>query len=443
MRLAQHTDDKSSNWISIGLLLLFFAIPYAFSAVTGTAEAELTGLKAIHSAAESVYCVKGVTTVSYIFLVQLVMVLVAIVVNPLLSGRFQRFSAALKRDGWQIFTVMVIVVIPFVIAWNTESSVCTRGKAFFWESVFIDVFILSILAISYNLLFGFSGVLSFGHAAFFGMGAYTVGLLMLHLGWPWWLAVIVALVVGALIALFKGYVGLRIRGLYFALFTLAFAEIFFMLAGNRIMVDITGAEDGFTFAVPDWLNITKNRLFYYYLVLLVLIFAFLLVRRLMNSPTGRVLIAMRENEDRAQMIGFNTFRYQLITLVIGGVIASGAGVLRGIALKGVSPNVLGINFTMDPLLMTLMGGAATFVGPVVGAFGLRLTEQVLRDTIVTIGQTEVNIGEQWSLILGVIFVIIVLAFPQGIVGTLNAKGLNTRAGWRRLLRRKDKKVEGG
>jgi branched-chain amino acid transport system permease protein len=443
MSVAQQTDDKRSNWISIGLLLLFVAIPYTFAVVTGTAEAELSGLKAIHSAAESVYCAKGLTTVSYIFLAELAIVLAAIIVNPLLKDRFGSFSTALKRDGWQIFAVMVLIVIPFVIAWNTESSVCTRGKAFFWESVFIDVFILSILAISYNLLFGFSGVLSFGHAAFFGMGAYTIGLLMLHLEWPWWLAVVSALVIGALIALFKGYVGLRIRGLYFALFTLAFAEIFFMLAGNRIMVDITGAEDGFTFSVPDWLNITKNRLSYYYLVLLVLIFAFLVVRRLMNSPTGRVLVAMRDNEDRAQMIGYNTFRFQLISLVIGGVIASGAGVLRGIALKGVSPNVLGINFTMDPLLMTLMGGAATFAGPVVGAFGLRLTEQVLRDTIVTIGQTEVNIGEQWSLILGVIFIVIVLAFPQGIVGTIYARGLNTRAGWRRLLRRGDKKVEGG
>jgi branched-chain amino acid transport system permease protein len=443
MSIAQRNNDKSGNWASIGLLLLFFVIPYGYSALTGTAEAGLSGLKAFHSAAESVYCAKGVTTVSYILLVELVIVFLALVINMLLKDRLGGLSKALKKDGWHIFAVLVLGVIPFVIAWNTESSVCTRGKAFFWESVFIDVFILSILAISYNLLFGFSGVLSFGHAAFFGMGAYTVGLLMMHLEWPWWLATISALVVGVLIALFKGYVGLRIRGLYFALFTLAFAEIFFMLAGNRIMVDITGAEDGFTFSVPDWLNITKNRLFYYYLVLIVLIIAFLLVRRLMNSPTGRVLIAMRDNEDRAQMIGYNTFRFQLIALVIGGVIASGAGVLRGIALKGVSPNVLGISFTMDPLLMTLMGGAATFAGPIVGAFGLRLTEQVLRDTIVTIGQTEVNIGEQWSLILGVIFIIIVLAFPQGIVGTIYARGLNTRAGWRRLLRREDKKVEGG
>jgi branched-chain amino acid transport system permease protein len=403
--------------------------------VTGTAEADLTGLKGWHSAAESVFCAKGMTTVTRIMLVELGIVFIALLVNSLMGKTFQVLSKGLGGDGGLILALMVVITIPFLIAWSTESSVCLRGKAFFWESVFIDVFILSILAISYNLVFGFSGILSFGHAAFFGTGAYMVGLLMLHLEWPWWLAVFFSLIAGVLIALFKGFVGLRIRGLYFALFTLAFAEIFFMLSGNRIMVEITGAEDGFTFPVPDWLNITQNRLFFYYMALVILVIAFLVVRRLMNSPAGRVLIAMRDNDDRAQMIGFNTFHFQLIALVIGSILATGAGILRGLALKGASPNVLGINFTMDPLLMTLMGGAATFTGPVVGAFSLRLIEQLLRDTIITVGQVEINIGEQWALILGVIFILAVLAFPQGIVGTWYARGLNTREGWRRLFKR--------
>jgi branched-chain amino acid transport system permease protein len=431
------SDTKRLKWINFAVLLFFVLIPLIFAALSGTAETGLSGFSAMKNSAVSVYCADGTTGMSRILFAEIALVFVGLLVLPRLGERFERFTAEFKRDGWHLLVLMLLIAVPFVIASNTASSACTRGKAFFWESVFIDVFILAILAISYNLVFGYSGILSFGHAAFFGMGAYTVGLLMMHLEWPWWLAVVIALVVGALIAIFKGYVGLRIRGLYFALFTLAFAEIFFMLAGNRVMVDLTGAEDGFTFQVPDWLNITKNRLFYYYVVLFFLVFAFILVRRLMNSPTGRVLVAMRDNEDRANMIGFNTFRFQLIALVIAGVLASGAGVLRGLALKGVSPNVLGISFTMDPLLMTLMGGAATFAGPVVGAFGLRLTEQVLRDTIITIGQTEVNIGEHWSLILGVIFIIIVLAFPQGIVGTWQSRGLNTLAGWRRLFKRGD------
>src|SRR5690606_14248067 len=212
--------------------------------------------------------------------------------------------------------------------------------------------ILAILAISYNLIFGFGGIVSFGHAAFFGTGAYAVGLLMTHLAWPWWLATIGALLLGVIIALIMGFVGLRIRGLYFSLFTLAFAEVLFLLAGNRIMVNITGAEDGFTFQVPDFLNVTTNRLFFYYMTLVLLALAFLLVRRLMGSPTGRALHAMRDNEDRAQMIGFNTFYFKLIVIIIAGVMATGAGVLRGLMFKGASPNVLGLDFTMEPLLMT-------------------------------------------------------------------------------------------
>jgi branched-chain amino acid transport system permease protein len=283
-------------------------------------------------------------------------------------------------------------------------------------------------------MFGFSGVVSFGHAAFFGMGAYSVGLLMHHLEWVWWLAVVTALLIGVVIALIKGFVGLRIKGLYFALFTLAFAEVFFILAGNRILVNLTGAEDGFTFDVPDFLNVTQNRLFFYYLALMAMVMAFLLIRRLMNSPTGRVLHALRENEERAQMLGYNTFYFKLISIIVAGLLATGAGVLRGLTLKGASPNVLSLDFTITPLLMVIVGGLGTFAGPAVGAFSLHLLEQYLRDRVLTVGGAEINIGERWALILGIVFILIVMIFPQGIVGTWYNKGLNTRAGWRRLLR---------
>jgi branched-chain amino acid transport system permease protein len=437
MNLVQDSHARQNRRINLLLLLLFVFIPYLYAVFTGTADAEYSGLSAWQNAAESVYCADGATVVTRILLVELALVFILRLFSQFLGDRFRLVTAALRQDGWYILALMTLFVIPFIIAWNTESSVCTRGKAFFWESIFIDVFILSILAISYNLLFGFSGILSFGHAAFFGMGAYVVGLLMLRLEWPWWLAIITAVATGAIIAVVKGFIGLRIKGLYFAIFTLAFAEVFFLLSGNRIMADITGAEDGFTFSVPDWLNTTKNRFFFYYLALMVLVFAFLLVRRLMNSPTGRVIIAMRDNDERAQMIGYNTFRYQLIGLIIAGSLAAGAGVLRGLALKGVSPNVLGIDFTMGPLLMTIIGGMATFAGPVIGAFGLRLLEQFLRDAIITIGTIEINIGERWPLILGVVFILSVMVFPQGIVGTWYTRRLNTREGWKRLFRMRD------
>lgn len=431
----QAREHKRDGLIPVAILALFVLIPYLYAALAGTAEAGLSGLVRWHNAAESVYCQDGVTPVTTILAVELGVVFLAVLAAQF-AGTSNRVLASLKRNGWHLLALLLLIVIPFAIAWSTDSSVCSRGKAFFWESIFIDVFILAILAMSYNLMFGFSGIISFGHAAFFGMGAYTVGLLMLHLEWPWWLAVLGALLVGVLIALIKGFVGLRIKGLYFALFTLAFAEVFFLLAGNRILVNITGAEDGFTFDVPDWLNLTQNRFFFYYMTLLMMVLAFLLVRRLMNSPTGRVLSALRDNEERAQMLGYNTFYFKLIAIVIAGVMASAAGVLRGLALKGASPHVLGLTFTINPLLMTIIGGMATFAGPVVGAFALRLIEQYLRDNVITLGNVELNMGEHWALILGVIFILSVLVFPYGVVGTWQIRQLGTLEGWKRWLRLK-------
>jgi ABC-type branched-subunit amino acid transport system permease subunit len=273
------------------LLLLFVLIPYAYAALSGTPEADLSGPAAWHSAAESVYCAVGATAVTYILFAEILLTGVAILASRAYAARPGSLAVALRESGWYLFFFLVLVAVPFIVAWNTESSVCSRGRAFFWESIFINIFILAILALSYNLMFGFGGIVSFGHAAFFGMGVYTVGLLMLHLEWSWWQATMAALLVGVLIALIMGFVGLRIHGLYFALFTLAFAEVLFLLAGNRILAGITGAEDGFTFSVPDWLNTTTNRLFFYYLTLVLLGGAFLLIRRLVSSPTGRVLHA--------------------------------------------------------------------------------------------------------------------------------------------------------
>ncbi len=420
MSLITPPAPPSGSRLPLPLLLLFVLLPYAYAALTGSADPALRGLAAMHSAAESVYCADGLTVPGAILMAEVVL-LGGLVLLAQRGGRLGGLGDALRQEGWLLLGILLLVAAPFILGWGTDSSVCDRGKAFFWESVFIDVFILAILAVSYNLLFGFSGIVSFGHSAFFGMGAYTVGLLIRHAAWPWWAAVLGALGVGVLIALVKGGVGLRIKGLYFALFTLAFAEILFLLAGNRILVGLTGAEDGFTFDVPDLLNITRNRFFFYYLTLFLLVLAFLLVRRLMHSPTGRVLSAIRDNEERAQMLGYNTFHFKLIAIVLAGLLASGAGVLRGLALKGASPNVLGLDFTMTPLLMTIIGGQGTFAGPVIGAFLLRLLEQMLRDTILTVGTLQINIGDRWALLLGLLFVLIVIVFPYGIVGTLQLR----------------------
>lgn len=414
------------NLLGAGLLALLLLVPllYALLAAGGVEGGQA-------AAVAPIYCQEGLNPVGAVLIGETVALLALTAGAYALPGVRNGWAAGLRTYGVQLVVLLALIAIPFIIAWQTDSSVCSRGRSFFWQSVFIEVFILGALAISYNLIFGFAGVLSFGHAAFFGVGAYGVGLLIRHLEWPLGWAVLGTLAASVLMGVLVSVIALRIRGLYFAIFTLTFAEIFFVLAQNRIMTRITGAEDGFTFSVPDWINATQHRMTFYYLALGFLVFCYLLVRQLINSPTGRVMRAMRENEDRAMMLGYNTFAYKMLAIVLAGVLASGAGILRGLLNKGASPNVLGASFTIDPLLMTLIGGVATFAGPVVGAFLLRLMEQYLRDTVVHAGPLELNIGEHWYLLLGLIFILIVIAFPSGIVGTVQ----NWRRRWQ--ARKKD------
>lgn len=408
------------------IFALFILLPIALAAIIGEAPVEAQGLASITGAVNDVFCRSGFSIVIIVFLIEFFLLAATIVYSRSRQSN-PWWLDQINRQGVLYLALMVLVVTPFLIAWGTESSACSRGKSFFWQSVFVEVFILATLAQSYNLMFGFTGVVSFGHAAFFGVGAYGVGLFILHLQWPLGIAIIATLLISVLMGLFVSVIGIRIRGLYFAIFTLAFAEIFYILSQNRIMTDITGAEDGFTFAVPDWINATQHRLTFYYLALGFLILTYWFIRRLVNSPTGRVMSGLRDNEERAIMLGYNTFWYKTLSIVLAGVMASGAGILRALLNKGASPNVLGVSFTMDPLLMTLIGGSGTFNGPAIGAFLLRLTEQLLRDATLTIGTLEINIGERWALILGGVFILSVMVFPSGIVGTFRSAVAKRRA----------------
>ncbi len=368
-----------------------------------------------------VVCAKGGTA----FVFAGVGVLVALLLSVVLARYWPMpWRQWVERHGWRLWMLSLLMLMPYVLAWLTRSSACRRGPAFFWESIFIETFILALLAVSYNLVFGFAGILSFGHAAFFGLGAYVTGLLMKHLGWNLFLSGAVALLTGAVLGLFMSLVALRTRGLYFALFSLAMAEVIHLLARNRILVHITGAEDGFVFSVPEWINPVRHRLLFYYLALVSLVVAFAFVYRLILSPTGRVFLALRDNETRAQMLGFGPLGYKTFALVISGLLASYAGILRALLNKGASPNVLSLDFTMDPLLMTILGGTATFDGPVVGAFLLRFVEHVLRNAQFRVGPWSINLGEHWALLLGLLFIAAVLLFPQGLMGS-RQKGQET------------------
>ncbi len=329
----------------------------------------------------------------------------------------------LQSNWFHVLVLLFLVMFPHLVGWITGDSPLgvggrPRGQSVFWQLIFIELFIFAILAMSYNLMFGFTGVISFGHALFFGMGGYILGLVLEKTGAASEVGlaagVIIGIVVCGVLGLIIGVVSLRLRGVYFAIFTLAVAEMFAIYIGRW---PVTNAEDGFVLSnLPAFLNPARDRLTYYYLVLILMIFTFLFIRRLINSPTGSVLLAIRENESRAQSIGYNTLIFKLLSITLAGMIAAGAGMLQVILTKKVGPEILTVSFTVDPLLMTIIGGVGTFSGPVIGASVLHLSERIFNREFI-IGSMSINIGQNWSLILGIAFILVVMVFPQGIVGT--------------------------
>jgi branched-chain amino acid transport system permease protein len=344
---------------------------------------------------------------------------------------------ALRGNGWLVLLLIFLIVFPFLVGWLTDSSpvgvprgdrMVMRGESVRWQAVFIEVYILAILAMSYNLLFGFTGVVSFGHALFFGMGSYVLGLALeytaLDTGLALALGIFAGIVICGLLGLLIGFVTLRLRGVYFAIFTLAVAEMFFIFFGR---FQLTKAEDGFAITdLPVWLDPSQSRLNFYYVALALFVLTFLFIRRLVKSPTGAVFKAIRENEDRAQALGYNTLRFKLLSITIAAMLAAMAGMLQVLLNKKVGPELLGVSYTVDPLLHTVIGGVGTFAGPVIGTAGLHLLDVLFRNSALTIGGLTIDIATIWPLLLGAIFILVVLIFPQGVVGTWQRWRANVR-----------------
>ena len=297
------------------------------------------------------------------------------------------------------------------------------GYAKFWQGMLIEMFILGIFAMSYDLLLGYTGILSFGHAMFFGTGGYVIAILIgKNSDWPITWALMAVLVVAFLQALIFGVLSLRVKGVYLAMVTLAFAEMFFILAEAGDFRAYTGADDGLHgFPIPAYLSATDFRTRFYYIALILFVIVFLAARRLVDSPTGRAMIATRENENRASMIGYNTFWFKLISFIAAGVFAALAGALLAVYNRSVTPSMLSINTTIDALAMTIIGGAGTLVGPIIGAAIVQLLGYWL----------ERWFGSSWTIIYGTIFMLIVIFLPFGIVGTIRARSFKWQAGWQR------------
>lgn len=350
-------------------------------------------------------------------------------------------------DNWLYIIVLIILWrLPYLIAEWTNSQVAPESpriasESKFWQSVLIEVYILAILAISYNLLFGFTGIISFGHGLFFGVGGYTVAILVDQHELSLARSVGVALAIGVIFGLIWSIASFRIKGVYFAMFTLAFAQIFLELSRLTIFDSITRGDDGLTWTVPDWISPVKNRLMMYNITLAVLVLSFMLVRRLMNSPSGKVILALRENEARAQTLGFNIYLYKTMAITLSGFLATAAGILHGMLNRQVAPSSLGLERTVDPLIQTLVGGTGTIPGPVIGATLLRFGQEFLKkselliDIRFVVGRytTTVNSEHYWGLALGMAFIIFVMIVPYGVVGSLNRIWVDSRRWLRRYL----------
>lgn len=326
--------------------------------------------------------------------------------------------------GWAgVALVAALSLFPFALALISGQPV-SEGLPKFWQGMLIQVFILAVYAMSYDLLMGYTGILSFGHALFFGSGAYVVGILLKHAGWPLWQAALALVLVAVAQSLLVGVLSLRVSGVYLTMVTLAFAQMFFILGEATDFRQWTGAEDGLQgIPVPAWMSPTDERLRFYFLALGFAVLMFLLARRVVGSPTGAVMVAIRENEARARMLGYNTFVYKLIAITISGVMAALAGGMNALWNLNANTSMLDVGTTIDALLMTIIGGAGSLVGPMLGAGVLQLLGYWLNAAF----------GPRWPLIFGVVYILIVLFFPYGLVGTWRIRGQSWIGLWRRRL----------
>ena len=278
---------------------------------------------------------------------------------------------------------------------------------YFLMSLFTRIVILAMAAVSLNLIMGFGGMVSFGHAAYLGIGGYAIGILAKEginsgfLQWP------LALAMSALFALAVGALSLRTRGVYFIMITLAFAQMVYYVA---IGLDRYGGDDGMTIykrsQFGDLINLS-NKTAFYYLCLVLLLVAVYIVWRIVNSRFGMVIQGARSNDRRMRAIGFPTYRYKLVCFVIAGTMCGLAGALLANHTDFISPAVMHWTRSGDLIVMAVLGGMGTVFGPVIGAVALLVLEEVLS-----------GVTEYWQIIMGPIFLLVVLFARGGIDGVL-------------------------
>lgn len=318
-----------------------------------------------------------------------------------------------QRIPWLTILVIALACVPWM------------GSRFY-TFLATDIVILALFATSLNLLLGYAGLVSFGHAAYFGIGAYTCAILMKTHGAPFIVGLVGAPLLAGLIALVFGYFCVRLTRIYFAMLTLAFAQIVWGICFK--WNSVTGGEQGMSdVPYPDlsWMEglplVGSLRVGeqYYLVALLIVALCVALLRMIVDSPFGRMLTLIRENPERARFIGLDVRRYELAAFVLAGAFAGVAGALFGMFNRGVFPDFAYWSKSAEVLIMTILGGMGHFWGPSIGAAALiLLNQQISAHTV------------YWSFVLGVTLIVLLFVFPGGIAGT-------AVAGWNRLRARRN------
>jgi branched-chain amino acid transport system permease protein len=356
------------------------------------------------------------------------------------------FSRLLSNDlpRSRVLAVLLIVLVlglafaPFLVPGVKALNIAAK------------VLIFIALVASFDLLLGYTGIVSFAHTMFFGIGAYGVAIAFTRLGASWGAlaaGLVGALFISLLLALVIGLFSLRVKAIFYAMITLAVASAFLTLASQ--LSDLTGGEDGLSFRVPqlltpgfrlfeqDVLGVAVNgRIVTYYLIFLTVALMFLALLRIVNSPFGRVLQAIRENDFRAEALGYRTVVYRTLSNVISAGFATLAGGLLALWLRYNGPDTsLSFEIMLDILLIVVIGGMGTLYGAIIGSTLFLLAQSYLQDVLKALGSAmegwpllpAIFTPDRWLLWLGLLFVLSVYYFPTGIVGRLRERA-SLRAG---------------
>ena len=323
-----------------------------------------------------------------------------------------------------------VIFVFFIIPWIVPS--------FRVMDVMAKIMIFTIVVASFDLLLGYTGILSFAHGMFFGIGAYSIALILYYSKTPAWYHILcaagVSIVISMVISLMISFFSLRVKAIFFAMLTLALAEFAHILGVQ--WTGLTGGEDGISFTLPGIFNFNQTlgtlfntqvngRLMIYYFILIIAIFLFAGMLRFIRSPLGRVLKAIRDNEQRTIALGYKTFRYQTCSIVFSACIASLAGILFAMWLCYVNPDsVFHTAVMVNILLMVLIGGMGTLYGSLIGAGFFIVTENWLPGLLKSLAGLAsdsiilANMASRWQLYFGILFVLVVIFFPKGVIGTI-------------------------